>query len=97
LADADIMQFVMSCRVFGLGIEEAVYRLIAIDIIDSGASSVSAVLVETPYNSPCRDLYGRCGFTLVDKRWVARRDEVMEIPTHIVWTSALIWPVSSNV
>jgi FkbH-like protein len=54
-----IEQFVMSCRVVGLGIEEKVVS--ALDERASGGR-ITAVFVSTKYNSPAAGLYSRNGF-----------------------------------
>ena len=63
----NIDQFVMSCRVFGLGVEQA--ALNAIRARD--ARITSATLLETPRNGPCRLLYRSAGWSAGDGGWLA--------------------------
>jgi FkbH-like protein len=65
-----IQQFVMSCRVIGLDIEKTVISVLEARIAAVGGKEIYAHLVETKDNFPCRDLFGRCGFKLVDGIWV---------------------------
>jgi FkbH-like protein len=65
-----VEQFVMSCRVIGLDVENAVVAHLIGTLRAAGVPEVSAVLVETEANFPCRDLYERCGFTRRDGAWV---------------------------
>ena len=59
-ADARIDLWLMSCRVLGYQIEQAVMATI-IDIIAGGAT-VEGTLIETEVNFPCRSLFASCGF-----------------------------------
>lgn len=58
-----IRQFVMSCRVLGMEVEVAVVREI-VDMLRATSSNqvVSARLVETKENTPCRQVYAKAGF-----------------------------------
>ena len=56
-----IVQMVMSCRVLGFEIENAAVR-IACENPMHRTGKIAAQLIETPDNSPTRDLFARCGF-----------------------------------
>ncbi|MDD4913601.1 MAG: HAD-IIIC family phosphatase [Methylococcales bacterium] len=58
-----IRQFVMSCRVLGMEVEIAVIREIT-EILRSNtdAGSITARLLETNENIPCRQVYAKSGF-----------------------------------
>jgi FkbH-like protein len=68
-----IHAFVLSCRVFGYGIENAVVNAIK-RIAGSGESNsvraVRAEYKETPHNEPCRRLYPENGFAWRDGSWL---------------------------
>lgn len=67
--DNTITQFVMSCRVLGLGIERAGV-LKVIDLMrGQGASEICAILKETERNQPCRSVYHSIGFSYSDGLW----------------------------
>ena len=66
---AAIRQFVMSCRVIGLDAEIAAVNMMIEESRDRGIGVLSAAMVETDRNLPCRDLYSRCGFVLSGNTW----------------------------
>jgi FkbH-like protein len=70
LAADRIEQVVMSCRVIGLDVENAVLANLIGTLRAAGITEVAADLVETAANFPCRDLFARCGFTQRDGEWV---------------------------
>jgi FkbH-like protein len=62
----EILQFVMSCRVLGMDVElAAVNYVVTLIRAKYGGGAVTASLVETKDNSPCRDVYVRAGFDAV--------------------------------
>jgi FkbH-like protein len=71
-----IEQFVMSCRVIGLDAENAVLAEITGTLRASGIPEITATLVETEANFPCRDLYQRCGFTQHGNTWLCHPELV---------------------
>lgn len=59
-----LYQFVMSCRVLGMDIELAVLKhLVSVRLASPGIDTVTASLIETASNTPCRDMFIRSGFT----------------------------------
>ena len=83
LKDATIVQWVMSCRILGYAIEEAVMATIVPEIRASDESEISALLVETEANFPCRDLFSKCGFVRKAGKWVLPGDTTIRLPAHI--------------
>jgi FkbH-like protein len=81
--DDTIGQFVMSCRIMGLGAEVAGIAHVMATLRGRGAVRVSGVMVETARNLPCRDLYARCGFTNDGGRWWRDLDPPLPVPGHI--------------
>jgi FkbH-like protein len=63
-----IRQYVMSCRVLGMEVEEFVVAR-AVDLLrrKSGPSAITAPLKETPDNNPCREVFVKSGFTLIEQ------------------------------
>lgn len=78
-------QFVLSCRVFGLGVEQAVLSAIAA-APRANAAILTAQLIETPRNGPCRSVYADAGWQRVNDRWHCRGPA--ERPAHIRLTLA---------
>lgn len=84
VSGADILQYVMSCRVVGLEVELAVIaRMIDILHAQTGAPTIRARLQETELNALARDLWPRCGFTRVDDRWIRPSVPSLPAPAHI--------------
>lgn len=70
-------QFVMSCRVVGLGVENAV-----IGFLCQHNGLRSGRIVETEANSIVRDLFQKCGFHYEGTNWVTDGD-LIEMPGHV--------------
>ena len=81
-----IEQLVMSCRVIGLGVEQAAVAAIARRVL-AGHPRVVARIVETNANILARDLFARCGWTLTDGEWSATAPG--ETPAHVGIASGL--------
>jgi len=62
-----ITHFVLSCRVFGYGIEDAMLN--ALKRWSGDTAKINAQLIETPFNGPCRDVYRRNGFSHENGIW----------------------------
>jgi len=62
VAGNTIEQFVMSCRVLGLGVDQTVVASTIQNIRKGGRVDIVARLVPTPDNSVCRDVYAKLGF-----------------------------------
>ena len=67
--------FVLSCRVFGYGIEQAVMNHLKRTVLGEGEPLV-ARLVVTPHNGPCHDFLPRSGFAREGDAFVFRGREV---------------------
>lgn len=85
-------QFVLSCRVFGLGVEQAV--LSAITESHAGKNSLSARLEETPRNNPCRSVFADAGWQCAGTVWHSRGP--MMSPDHVALTLAPSAPARLN-
>jgi FkbH-like protein len=65
---ARIEQFVMSCRVLGMEIERyAIAYVVAKLRAANHAAAVTGMLIETPDNTPCRDVFLRAGFAVAEQ------------------------------
>ena len=62
-----ITHFVLSCRVFGFGIEDAMLN--SVKRWNGDSTRIDAELIETPVNGPCRDVYERNGFYREGQIW----------------------------
>ena len=81
--EARIEQFVMSCRVLGLGVEAAALAHILEMLCAAGAASVFAAMVETERNLPCRDVYRSCGFAPAEGGWRRPNKPPLPRPAHV--------------
>jgi FkbH-like protein len=75
--DHIIIQFVMSCRVVGLGVEQAVIAGLAANHL-----ALKGVYTPTEANGLCRDLYQKCGFALDGGTWTLQ-DNAVTAPPHV--------------
>jgi FkbH-like protein len=80
-----ITQFVMSCRVLGLEVEIGALNFLTRTIRGGGdLGPITASIVETAANMPCRDVYRKAGFT--DRgsgRYAYESPAMAEIPKHL--------------
>ncbi len=83
--ELSIPAFVLSCRVFGYGIEDAVLNAVkrlARAGNGGGAMPIRGAFKETPHNEPCRAVYPRNGFTFDGESWVLAE---ADSPTDPAW------------
>jgi FkbH-like protein len=78
----EIPVFVLSCRVFGYGIEHAVMNHVK-RVIRRDGERLVARLVETPHNGPCRDFLPASGFTREDDHFVYAGSVVGDDPAWL--------------
>jgi predicted enzyme involved in methoxymalonyl-ACP biosynthesis len=72
-AELHVPIFVLSCRVFGYGVETLVLEQLKKDARERfGAPRVRGFFVETPHNKPCRSMYARHGFVEDSGTWLYR-------------------------
>ncbi|MBO1325977.1 HAD-IIIC family phosphatase [Acetobacter sp. TBRC 12305] len=90
LRAAEIVQYVMSCRVLGMEIEEFVIAQTVSLLRDMSETptDITASLIETKDNTPCRDVYLRCGFRETQsqdssRHFILPAQDVPRCPPHI--------------
>jgi FkbH-like protein len=83
-----IDNFVLSCRVFARGIEQACLSAVLRHARDSGAGRVLGRYLPTAKNHKVADLYSRCGFAGPDEDGTFRHDlaDITPPPGHITLT-----------
>lgn len=64
-----ISHFVLSCRAFGFGVENAMLQSVLDSFPDQ---TVNGRLVKTPVNGPCQDVFAANGFMLEGEVWVSK-------------------------
>ncbi len=72
--------WVLSCRVFGFGIERAMLNHLRRLGLRLNRASIHGQVVETPYNQPCRNVYAENGFELNAGVWVSGTEECLFDP-----------------
>lgn len=87
--DQHINQFIMSCRVMGMEIEFAVLSFIVDSVRQHSTDVITASIVETESNTPCRTLYERALFDKRDSNhFEIRPDQSLYTPAHVSIMSA---------
>jgi FkbH-like protein len=69
-SEARMLPFVLSCRVFGYGIEFAVMNQLKRIAVQRGAARIIGRYLPTPVNSPCKDFLVESGFASDGDQWV---------------------------
>lgn len=87
--DNEIIQYLMSCRVLGMEVEQyAVAEIVNIARAEGGAGAIKATIVETKDNTPCRQVFIAAGFSQEaaheGTRWFILPEDVEPSrPSHI--------------
>jgi FkbH-like protein len=79
----EIPIWVLSCRVFGFGIETAMLNQVRRNAQRIGINTVRGLIVETPNNQPCREVYSANGFTWNGSVWELRDAEPAADPAWL--------------
>jgi FkbH-like protein len=90
--EISIPVFVLSCRVFGYGIEHAVLSAIkrlARGELGGNVRPIRGAYRETTHNEPCRRMYPENGFSREDGSWVIREVDHREYPAWLAVTDKL--------
>lgn len=81
---SEIAQYVMSCRIFGLGVEDAAIALASEEIRRRGAEEVAARTAPTGRNHLSLDLYARLGFAVESEGlWRLAPEQPLTAPVHV--------------
>lgn len=77
---AEVPIFVLSCRVFGFGIEHALLN--SLKHLAPEDHAIAGHYAETQLNEPCRKLYPDSGLTWDGQRWVGK---IADLPPDPTW------------
>jgi len=82
---AQIVDFILSCRVMGRKIEEALLSIAIQYARESGAEDVSARYIPTPKNKPCLDFFKSLapGFRQEEEDFILDDKQPFTVPGHI--------------
>jgi FkbH-like protein len=78
-----IVQWVMSCRVIGLGVEHAAMRELVAELRGTRAAPISATLTQTGLNMPCQNFFQDAGFTQTGTGWQLAADSQPRAAAHV--------------
>ena len=78
-----LLPFVLSCRVFGYGVERSVLNYLKTVAADKGVRRIVGRYVPTPQNAPCKDFLPDNGFYEDRERWVF--DVGTSLPVDAEW------------
>lgn len=77
-----IVQYVMSCRVIGIGVEEAVLNSV-INRYIADVATFKAIAIDTDLNTVSRDIFDRCGFVREGDFYVRANVKIAGAPPHV--------------
>jgi FkbH-like protein len=81
---AEIVDFVVSCRVLGRGVEETMVYWLTERSRQLGLSRLVATFKPTPRNAPCREFFeNRSRFEVVDGQFARRLEQSYALPRHV--------------
>lgn len=85
IINAEITQCVMSCRVLGMEVEQAIIALAVQEIRnETSVAVIKAGITETSSNMPCRDLYIKAGFNPTgDGMFELPISCTVQMPSHV--------------
>ena len=78
-----IVQWVMSCRVIGLGAEHAAMQALVAEMRRTRAAPVSATLTQTGLNGPSQNFFQDSGFTQTSAGWQLAADTQPRGAAHV--------------
>lgn len=83
--NASIVDFLLSCRVFGKNVEDAIFATLVSEARATGATSVTATYVQTAKNKPCLEFLRRIGIhcNTDDMTFSWDTKQEFKLPTHI--------------
>jgi predicted enzyme involved in methoxymalonyl-ACP biosynthesis len=86
---ADLVNWVMSCRVFGRQLEHEAMNVLVETALRRGVREIRADYLETDKNRVVKDLFGRLGFARMQElprgsRWALRLDQYVPHTTRIL-------------
>lgn len=86
--DMEILPFVLSCRVFGYGIETAIMNHLKALAKDQGLLRIVGRYTSTPQNTPCKEFLATNEFKLIDGLWEFKVTEAK--PSNLDWLDIVV-------
>jgi len=75
--------FLLSCRVMGRGVEEAIIGNIIEKAREAGVEKVNGQYIPTKKNKPCEDFFSKCGFENSGKFWKFNTKKQFNVPSYL--------------
>ena len=75
--------FLLSCRIMGRGVEDAILSHILKNAKNDGAESVKAKFISTEKNKPAEEFLPNYGFKKSDDYWIFDLNEPIKSPDHL--------------
>jgi FkbH-like protein len=75
--------FLLSCRVIGRGVEDAIMSFILNEAKGEGVTKIRCQYIPTKKNKPCEEFLPNCGFKREGEYWVWSPDIPTKIPRHL--------------
>jgi len=75
--------FLLSCRVMGRKVEEAIIGNIIEKAREAGVEKVNGQYIPTKKNKPCEDFFSKCGFENSGKFWKFNTKKQFSIPSYL--------------
>ena len=75
--------FLLSCRIMGRGVENAILSQILLDAQKNGIDEIQAEFIPTQKNQPAENFLSDFGFKKQDKIWVYKLNNEIKLPTHL--------------
>ena len=75
--------FLLSCRIMGRGVENAILSQILKDAKENGVHEIKAEFIPTKKNKPAENFLSDYGFTKEDQYWVYKLNNDIKSPNHL--------------
>ena len=79
----NIDTFLLSCRVMGRGVEDAILGHILQKAKSEGVKKVKGMYIPTKKNMPCEHFLSNCGFSKEGEFWSYSLDKSVKMPDHL--------------
>ena len=75
--------FLLSCRIMGRGVENAILSQILLDAKKNGIDEIQAEFIPTEKNQPAENFLSDFGFKKQDKLWIYKLNNEIKLPNHL--------------
>jgi len=75
--------FLLSCRIMGRGVENAILSQILLDAKENGIEEIRAEFIPTQKNKPAENFLLEFGFKKQDNVWIYKLNNEIKLPNHL--------------